>query len=88
MKINLYVTRDMLAGETTSAICQFKNDALAKRNFENSMEQIVQEGNPQKIPVRDLQLFRIGVLDTETLELENSNELICNAAEIVAKFDK
>ena len=83
MKFNLYVTKDVVAGESTSVISQYQNDAVAKRAWGNAIESIVKSGNPDKVPVLDLQLYKIAEFDTVTLEVIPSNEFIAAGAEFV-----
>ena len=88
MKLVLYVTKDSLANEAVSGISMYKNDALAKRNFKNAIEQICLAGNPDKVPVRDLQLHKVGEFDTETLKITPCEEHVANAAEFVIDKQK
>lgn len=88
MKFNLYVTKDVVAGEATSGISQYNNDAVAKRAWGSAIEQIVNSGNKDKIPVKDLQLFKIAEYDTVTLDVTPCNEYICSGAEFIATVHK
>lgn len=88
MKIGLYVTKDTVAGEATSQITMYKNEALAKRSWGNAIENIIATGNPEKVPVKDLQMFKIGEFDTETLEIVPCNEFIANGGEFVVEAPK
>lgn len=81
MKMDLVVTKDEVAEEAVSVISQYKNVALAKRAWGASISNIVQSGNPEKIPVQDLKLYKIGELDTETLQITPCCEFIASGAE-------
>ena len=81
MKMGLYVTKDEVAGETVSVVSQYKNEALAKRSWGASIANIVESGNPEKVPVQDLKMYKIGELDTETLIITPYCEFIASGAE-------
>lgn len=81
MKMILCVTKDEVAGEAVSVISQYKNEALAKRSWGASIANIMQSGNPDKVPVQDLKIYKIGEFDTETLTITPCNEFIASGAE-------
>lgn len=81
MKLGLFITKDEVAGESVSVISQYKNDALAKRSWGASIANIIESGNPDKVPVQDLKMYKIGELDTETLTITPCCEFIASGAE-------
>lgn len=82
MKYNLYVTQDVISGETKSGLIFAKNDEEAKRAFGYSCKQIknTPEDN-QRIPVSDLKFYRVGTFDTETMDISASKEYLASGAE-------
>lgn len=82
MKVNLYVTQDIISGETKSGLIFAKNDEEAKRAFGFSCKQIkaTPEDN-QQIPVSDLRFYRVGTFDTETMDITADKEYLSSGAE-------
>lgn len=82
MKYNLYVTQDVISGETKSGLIFAKNDEEAKRAFGYSCKQIKnnQQDN-QQIPVNDLRFYRVGSFDTETMDITADKEYLASGAE-------
>lgn len=88
MKVVLTVTKDTVTGEATNSPVMSKNIAEAKRSWGNSIRVICMQGNPQNIPLKDLQLFVVGEFDTETLEIKPSTEYVCSASEFIVEPNK
>ena len=88
MIINLYVTRDLKLGEAVSGIQMFKNNEVAKRNFINAIANIIEQGNPEKCPIADLDFVKIGSFDNETLVITPEVEVIINGATCIAMSKK
>lgn len=85
MKLGIFITKDVIVGEGMRNLMLHENAGTAKRAWGNAIEQCIESGNKEKIPVNDLQLFQIGVLDTETLKIEPKEEFIANGAEFNIK---
>lgn len=82
MKMILTVTKDVITGEATNSPNISRNDADAKRSWGNAIAELC-EHNPTKIPIKDLQLYKVGIFDTETLEITPCTEYLCSAQEFI-----
>ncbi len=81
MKYNLYVTQDIVSGETKSGLIFAKNDEEAKRAFGYTCKKIKETKEEQTIPVNDLRFYRVGTFDTETMDITAKKEYLANGAE-------
>ena len=82
MKMILVVTKDTVTGECTTAPQMNRNELDAKRSWGLAIAQI-NANNPNNIPIKDYQLFKIGTFDTETLVIEPCIEFLANAQEFI-----
>lgn len=86
MKVIMVTIRDTVAENCNGGISLYENVNVAKRAFENSVRAILQEGNPQNIPLNDLRQYKIGEFDTETMEITHCNEFIEAGSTYVVKY--
>ena len=86
MKLIMVTIRDTVAENCNGGISLYENVNVAKRAFENSVRIILQEGNPQNIPLNDLRQYKIGEFDTETMEITPCNEFIEAGSTYVVKY--
>lgn len=82
MKYSLYVTKDVIVGEAMTQINFYRNEAEAKRAWGNAISALSQN-NPENIPIKDLQLYKIGEMNTETLEVVPCQEFIASGSEFI-----
>lgn len=86
MKLIMVTIRDTVAENCNGGISLYENVNVAKRAFENSVRIILQEGNPQNIPLNDLRQYKIGEFDTNTMEITPCNEFIEAGSTYVVKY--
>lgn len=86
MRYILTVNRDTVAEDCQRQINMYENVAVAKRAWGNGINYILRNGNPDNIPVEDLQLWKIGEFDTETMAITPCKEFIAAGAEFAIKF--
>ena len=77
MKLNIYSVKDTVVGEMGNPF-YLNNDEMAKRSFKNAINQ---DGSQLSINYTDMQLYKLGVLDTVTGEIESNVEFIMNGTE-------
>ena len=86
MKLIMVTIRDTVAENCNGGISLYENVNVAKRAFENSVRIILQDGNPQNIPLNDLRQYKIGEFDTNTMEITPCNEFIEAGSTYVVKY--
>ncbi len=86
MKYILTVTKDTVAEEAQRAIMLYENENTAKRAWGNGINLVLKQGNPDNIPVSDLELWKIAEFDTQTMEITACKEFICSGAQFVVNF--
>lgn len=82
MKTILTVTKDTVTGEATNSPAMFRNIGEAKRAWGNAISEL-SKNNPTNVPIKDLQLYSVGIFDTETLEITPTTEFVCSSAEFI-----
>ena len=80
MKLNIYSVKDTVVGEMGNPF-YLNNDEMAKRSFKNAANQ---EGSQIALNINDMQLYRLGTLNTVTGEIESNVEFIMNGTEAKA----
>ena len=83
MNYNLYVTKDVVVGESMTQINFYRNDAEAKRAWGNAIKAL-SKNNPDNSPIKDLQLYKIGEFNTSSLEIKPCSEYIAAGAEFIS----
>lgn len=78
MKLVLTTTKDVVTGEMAQQPQMFRNDADALRSFSYAMKQLKADSS---IPVTDYQLYKIGEIDTQTMEITPCIEFLANGAQ-------
>lgn len=68
MKINMYALRDSIAEDFSSPVL-LKNDNLARRFFWRSVQSA-------QVKADEMRLYKLGVYDVETGEIDSNVELI------------
>ena len=86
MKLTVTVTKDVIAEDCQRAINLYENAATAKRAWGNGINYLLKNGNPDNIPIKDLQLWKIGEFDTQTMEFTPCKEFIAAGAEFIVNF--
>lgn len=86
MKYIITTTKDKVMGQCQRVVNLNENEAVAERAWGNGIKMILQQGNPEMIPVNDLELWKIGELDTETMEITPCKEYICAGAQFAINF--
>lgn len=82
MKIILVVTKDTVKGETTTPLQGHKNEADALRSWAMAINSL-SKNNPDNVPIKDFQLYKVADFDTETLEITPDNKFLANAGEFI-----
>ena len=80
MKLNIYSVKDTVVGEMGNPF-YLNNDEMAKRSFKNAANQ---EGSQIALNINDMQLYRLGTLNTVTGEIESNVEFVMNGTEAKA----
>lgn len=80
MKYILTTTFDTVRGQMTQPPQFAENDAAAIRDWSYAIKQLSQDKDC-RIPVTDLQLFKIGEIDTETRVITPCNEFLANGGQ-------
>ncbi len=91
MKTILVATKDVVTGEIRGLPSMYKNKAEAIRNWGDTIKFHSANGNPDRLPLRDLNFFMIGEFDTETFEItvpKTPEYLCCGGEYIVAPIIK
>ena len=91
MKTILVATKDVVTGEVKGLPSMYRNEADAKRAWGDAIKYASERGNPDRIPLRDLQLYKIGDFDTESLKItapKTAEYLCCGGEFIVAPIVK
>lgn len=78
MKLILTTTKDVVTGEMAQTPQMFRNEAEATRAFAHAMKQLKGDSS---IPVSDYQLYKIGEIDTQTMEITAKVEFLANGAQ-------
>lgn len=78
MKLVLTTTKDVITGEMAQQPQMFRNEAEAQRAFGHAMRQLKGES---AIPVTDYQLYKIGEIDTQTMEITPCVEFLANGGQ-------
>ena len=78
MKLILTTTKDVVTGEMAQQPLMFRNEAEATRTFAHAMKNLK---NDDGIPVSDYQLYKIGTIDTQTMEIEPCVEFLANGSQ-------
>jgi len=86
MKLILTMIKDTVAEDCQRAVTPYENNATAKRAFGNGIVYILKNGNPENIPVSDLELWKVGEIDTETMEITPCKEFIAAGAQFVVNY--
>lgn len=86
MKYIMTTIVDTVAEKSNGSISLYENVNVAKRSFENSIRILLQEGNPQNIPIEDLRQYKIGEFDNKTLEITPCNEFIEAGSTFLVKY--
>ena len=86
MKYILTVTRDKVMKQCQRAINLYENEEVAERAWGNGIKMILNQGNTEMIPINDLELYKIGEIDTETMEIKPCKEYICAGAQFAVNF--
>lgn len=79
MLVGMYVIYDELA-KKSAPVFMAESDALALRQFESM------KGIPEVVK-RDLRVYRVGRIDTTTMQIEDGYPCIVDAASILAVED-
>lgn len=82
MKLVLTTTKDVVTGEMTQAPQMFRNTAEAVRAWGFAIKQLRDEKSVT--PVTDLQLYKIGEIDTETMEIKPCVEYLATGGQFIA----
>ena len=91
MKTILVATKDVVTGEIRGLPSMYRNEAEAKRAWGDAIKYASERGNPDRLPLRDLNFFKIGEFDTESFKitpLETAEYLCCGGEFIVAPIVK
>ena len=86
MKYILTTTKDKVMKQSQRAINLYENNEVAERAWGNGIKMLLNQGNTEMIPVNDLELWKIGEIDTETMEITPCKEFICAGAQFVVNF--
>lgn len=78
MKLVITTTKDVVTGEMAQQPQMFRNIEESKRAFAYAMKQLK---NDSAIPVTDYQLYKIGEIDTRTMEITPCVEFLANGAQ-------
>lgn len=78
MKLILTTTKDVVTGEMAQQPMMFRNEAEATRAFAHAMKKLKGDSS---IPVTDYQLYKIGEIDTQTMEIIPKVEFLANGAQ-------
>lgn len=84
MKLNLYAIKDTVVGELQNII-QSQNDGVIIREVTNAVN--APTDNALKQNYKDKQLYRIGVYDTKTGQIESKVEFMYNLSDFVQKSE-
>ena len=80
MKLNIYSVKDTVVGEMGNPF-YLNNDEMAKRGFKQAIKN---DQSQIGINYTDMQLYRLGILDTVTGEIESKVEFMMNGTEAKA----
>lgn len=84
MKTILVVTKDIITGEAVTSPQMAKNEAEAKRSWGVSIANLA-KNNIKNTPVEDYQLFKVGEMDTETLQITPCVEFLANGPDFIGR---
>lgn len=79
MKLNIYAIKDTIVGDMANPF-YLTNDEEAKRAFKNAVN--ANNGSNLCLNYADMQLFKLGVLDTNTGIIESAVEYLVNGVEV------
>lgn len=82
MEYELYATKDTVVGEVMTQINFYRNQAEAKRGWGNAIKYL-EKSNPNNIPIKDLQLYKLGTLDTTTGLITPDYKFIASSQEFM-----
>ena len=77
MKLNIYSVKDVVVGEMGNPF-YLNNDEMAKRSFKQAINN---DQSQIAINYTDMQLYKLGELDTVTGEIVSNVEFIMNGTE-------
>lgn len=77
MKLNIYTVKDVVVGEMGNPF-YLNNDEMAKRSFKQAINN---DQSQLAINYTDMQLYKLGELDTVTGEIISNVEFIMNGTE-------
>lgn len=77
MKLNIYSVKDVVVGEMGNPF-YLNNDEMAKRSFKQAINN---DQSQLAINYTDMQLYKLGELDTVTGEIVSNVEFIMNGTE-------
>ena len=80
MEYEIYVTKDVVKGQTESPFYVRNNENEAKRAWGGAIKQL-RASNPDNVPIDDLQLWKIGNFNVKTLEFKSDIKFICSGSE-------
>lgn len=80
MKLVLTCTKDVVTGEMATQPQMFRNIAESERSFKQAM---VALKNSDGIPATDYQLYKLGEIDTQTMEITPCVEFIASGAQFL-----
>lgn len=79
MKLVLTAVKDVVTGEMSTQPQMFRNVAESERSFKQAMSSL-KDG---AIPATDYQLFKIGEIDTQTMEITPCVEFLANGGQFL-----
>lgn len=82
MKYEMYATQDTITGHFKSGIDMYNNQAEAKRAWGGAIAHL-SKNNPDRVPIKDFKLYRLGTFDTQTGVIESNVEFIAAAQEFM-----
>ena len=84
MKLNLYAIKDTVVGEFQNVI-ESQNDGVIIRDVTNAINATTDHALKQNY--KDKQLYRLGVYDTKTGEIESKVEFMYNLTDFAQKTE-
>lgn len=82
MIYEIYATKDVVVGEIMTQTFFYRNQAEAKRGWGNAIKNL-ERNNPERIPLKDLQLVKLGTFNTQTGEINPNYEFVAAAQEFM-----
>lgn len=80
MIYEIYVTKDTVKGQTDSPFYFRNNENEAKRAWGGAIKQL-RANNQENVPIDDLQLWKVGTFNVQTLEFKSDIQFICSGSE-------